>query len=159
VYILHLDSHQTMSLGPRAAIDLAKKLGVFPRPKPAIAEALNGVGAYIVPCTKMTLLYSHSRKGTGLAAQHVVQFIKGELPTLARESPSIEFCVQATPNSPPLLVAEYIGGRTRQRELKGLGYGEIRKKFLELRDMSGKKEGQYKRIMSKTKATEFMTRQ
>lgn len=146
-----------MSLGPRAAVHLAKQLGVVPRSSTAsIAEAQNGVGAFVVQCTKLTLLYSHPRKGMGLAARNVVDFVKNELPSIARAHPSIEFCVQATPNSPPLLVAEYIGGRTRQRDLKGLTYAEIRQRLLELKDMSGKKEGHYKRVMTKNSATQFL---
>lgn len=146
-----------MSLGPKAAISLAKRLGVLPRNKPPVAQAQNGVGAFVVQCTKITVLYTHPRKGTGMSARHLVDFIKRELPDLARETPGVEFCLQATPNAPPALVAEYIGGQTRQRQLKGLGYADIRRQLLELRDMSGKKEGQYHRVLTKTSATEFLS--
>ncbi|KAI9024102.1 hypothetical protein DFJ74DRAFT_72252 [Hyaloraphidium curvatum] len=146
-----------MSLGPRAAVNLAKKLGIIPRAKRIIAQEQNGVGGFVVPCTKMTILYTHPRKGTGLAARHVVDFVKRELPNVARANPSIEFCVQATPNSAPMLVAEYIGGLTRQRQLKGLDFADIRKAFFDLRAMSGKRETKYQRVITRTPPTAFIT--
>lgn len=77
---------------------------------PQVSQARNGLGAFVVPCTRVTLSYCNF----GGSSQGMRDFLRQRLAKIAKEHPSVEFRVLQKPGSHPVIAGEYLGGKTKQ---------------------------------------------
>ncbi|KAK6594823.1 hypothetical protein H4I96_10554 [Botrytis cinerea] len=104
----------------------------------------NGVGAFILQCTKMDFHYcdwAGSSKGMNCSNTHTatVPSSKNSLPGFAKANPQIEITVSPRPAKHPVIIGHYINGREKAICVRNLEIGQILKKAELLRDASGEK--------------------
>ncbi|KAJ3043962.1 hypothetical protein HDV00_003489 [Rhizophlyctis rosea] len=99
----------------------APKVGInqtfFP-PKDRTSKRMNGVGAYIAPCQRLTLRYAPETLLHGEQSKGLVSFILKDLPSYAQKHPHIEFRVEQSVDVHPTLIADYGGHDLSQLEPK-----------------------------------------
>ncbi|CAD6443883.1 f56399cc-ad60-4563-abb9-c34d57992be7 [Sclerotinia trifoliorum] len=95
----------------------------------------NGVGAFILQCTRMDFHYcdwAGSSKGMN-------SFVKNTLVGFAKANPQIEMTISPRPSKHPVIIGHYINGREKAICVRNLEPGQILKKAELLRDASGEK--------------------
>ncbi|KAI1164255.1 thioredoxin-like protein [Nemania serpens] len=100
-----------------------------------ISVGQNGVGAFILQCTKMDVHYCNQ----GGSSRGMNAFIKSQLARFASLNPQIEFVVSPRPRKHPVLIGHYINGKEKSICVKNLDSLQILKKAALLRDASGEK--------------------
>ena len=97
-------------------------------------EKQNGMGAFILPCKRLSLHYCDwAGSSRGMNA-----YLTSSLfPSLARQNPSIEIQVSPRPNRHPTLIAQYVNGRTKAICVRNLEPFNIHQKAQVLVQSSG----------------------
>ncbi|EED22888.1 mitochondrial ribosomal protein L43, putative [Talaromyces stipitatus ATCC 10500] len=101
----------------------------------AVAQARNGVGAFILQCKRLDFTYcdwAGSSKG-------MLSFLKEELPAFARANPQIEIRVSPRPTKHPVVRGHYINGREKAICVRNFKPDEIMEKVNLLKQASGEK--------------------
>ncbi|KAF9736728.1 hypothetical protein PMIN02_001604 [Paraphaeosphaeria minitans] len=107
-----------------------------------VATAQNGVGAFILPCKRITLRYcdwAGSSKGMNA-------YLKTQLGFFAKRNPQIEIQVYKKANDHPAITAYYLNGHQRSVNVKNMAPEEIKEKLELLRNSSPEKN---KRVPAK----------
>ncbi|EXJ56100.1 hypothetical protein A1O7_09031 [Cladophialophora yegresii CBS 114405] len=101
-----------------------------------VSTARNGLGAYILQCTRLSLTYSdHWVSSTGL-----LSLLRSPLfPALTHRYPSVEFRISPIPNRHPVLKAQYVNGRSKAICVKNLSKEQVAEKMEFLLGNSGQK--------------------
>ncbi|KAJ9613554.1 39S ribosomal protein L51, mitochondrial [Cladophialophora chaetospira] len=101
-----------------------------------VSTARNGVGAYILQCTRLHLTYSdHWVSSTGLLSL----LRSPSFPRLTHTYPSVEFRISPIPNRHPVLKATYVNGRSKAICVKNLSKEQVAEKLEFLLGNSGTK--------------------
>ncbi|KAJ4356612.1 39S ribosomal protein L51, mitochondrial [Didymosphaeria variabile] len=107
-----------------------------------VATAQNGVGAFILPCKRITLRYcdwAGSSKGMNA-------YLKTQLGVFAKRNPQIEIQVYKKHNHHPVITANYLNGHEKTVNVKNMTPEGVREKIELLRNSSPEKN---KRVPSK----------
>ncbi|KAI0912985.1 thioredoxin-like protein [Ustulina deusta] len=100
-----------------------------------VSVGQNGIGAFILQCTKMDIHYcNQSGSSRGMNA-----FIKSQLSKFASLNLQIEFAVSPRPRKHPVLIGHYINGKQKAICVKNMDSLQVLKKAELLRDASGEK--------------------
>lgn len=75
-----------------------------------VSRARNGVGAFVVPCKRVTLTYCNF----GGSSEGMRTFLRQKLQTVASANPGVEFKVVHKPGSHPVISGEYTSGAAKQ---------------------------------------------
>ena len=94
----------------------------------------NGLGAYILQCTRLHLTYSdHWISSTGLKSL----LSSPIFPSLTTRYPSVEFRISPRPNRHPVLKAQYINGRSKAVCVRNMSREQVAEKVEFLLGNSG----------------------
>lgn len=75
-----------------------------------VSRARNGVGAFVLPCKRITLSYCNF----GGSSSGMRDFLRHKLSKVAKQYPQIEFKVNEKPGQHPVLFGEYASDLTKQ---------------------------------------------
>jgi len=90
-----------------------------------ISTARNGVGAYILQCTRLNIHYSD----TWLSSTGLKTLLTSPLfPSLTNRYPSVEFRISPRNNRHPVLKAEYVNGRSKAICVRNLSREQVAEK-------------------------------
>ncbi|KAJ4290620.1 39S ribosomal protein L51, mitochondrial [Kalmusia sp. IMI 367209] len=107
-----------------------------------LATAQNGVGAFILPCKRITFRYCDwSGSSRGMNA-----YLKNSLAAFAKRNPQIEISVYPKNANHPAITAYYLNGHQKSINVKNLTSEGVREKVELLRNSSPEKN---KRVPSK----------
>ncbi|CDS05565.1 hypothetical protein LRAMOSA08093 [Lichtheimia ramosa] len=101
----------------------------------AIPRTNNGTGAFVLQCKSLVFNYCErwgSNKG-------MIEYIKKDLATFARENPQIQVIVEPRPHHHPIIRGNYLNGRDKVVCTRNMTPSEISQKVQLLRDSSGAK--------------------
>ncbi|RAO69671.1 uncharacterized protein BHQ10_005683 [Talaromyces amestolkiae] len=107
----------------------------------AVAQARNGVGAFILQCKRLDFSYcdwAGSSKG-------MLAFLKEELPAFARANPQIEIRVFPRPAKHPFVRGHFINGNEKAISVRNFKPDEIMEKVNLLKQASGEKSKRQKK--------------
>ncbi|KAK3213718.1 hypothetical protein GRF29_28g708044 [Pseudopithomyces chartarum] len=107
-----------------------------------VATAQNGVGAFILPCKRITLRYCDwAGSSRGMNA-----YLKTQFGLFAKRNPQVEFQVYRKHNQDPVITAYYLNGHQKSVNVKNLTPEGVREKIELLRNSSPEKN---KRVAGK----------
>lgn len=75
-----------------------------------ISQAQNGVGAFVMPCKKVTITYCNF----GGSSQGMRDFLRLRLKTIAQLHPEVEFRVLQKSGTHPVITGDYTNGNNKQ---------------------------------------------
>ncbi|GAM34595.1 ribosomal protein, mitochondrial [Talaromyces pinophilus] len=107
----------------------------------AVAQARNGVGAFILQCKRLDFSYcdwAGSSKG-------MLAFLKEDLPAFARANPQIEIRVFPRPTKHPFVRGHFINGNEKAISVRNFKPDEILEKVNLLKQASGEKSKRQKK--------------
>ncbi|KAK9239747.1 thioredoxin-like protein [Lipomyces kononenkoae] len=99
-----------------------------------ISVARNGVGAFILPCKKLTFRYCN----WGGSSVGMRKYLHENLQGIAAANPGVEMEVQVRKGH-PVITGDYMNGRQKVICVRNMKPHEIEKKVQILRDASGQK--------------------
>ncbi|KAK7208022.1 thioredoxin-like protein [Myxozyma melibiosi] len=99
-----------------------------------ISVMRNGVGAFVLPCRKLTFRYCNR----GASSVGMREYIHENLAKFSKENPGIEFEVTHK-HGQPLITGHYLNGKKKSIGVANMSPSEIVTKAKLLRNSSGKK--------------------
>lgn len=102
------------------------------KPIPRLPIIRNGVGAFILPCKRITLQFDKN----GGSSKGLRDFLRKRLDTYAAANPKIEFKVFEKAGH-PVIKGEYINGREKAICIRNLNIDNVQNKMNLLRESSG----------------------
>lgn len=100
-----------------------------------VSRARNGVGAFVLPCKRITLTYCNF----GGSSSGMRDFLKHKLSKVAERYPEIEFKVMEKPGQHPVLFGEYASDLNKQICVRKWNMDVIENKLKLIVNASGKK--------------------
>ncbi|KAF1973787.1 hypothetical protein BU23DRAFT_505971 [Bimuria novae-zelandiae CBS 107.79] len=107
-----------------------------------VATAQNGVGAFILPCKRITLSYCDwAGSSRGMNA-----YLKNQLGAFAKRNPQIEIQVYKKAKHHPVMTADYLNGHRKSINVKNMTPEGVKEKIELLRNASPEED---KRVPNK----------
>lgn len=100
-----------------------------------VSRARNGVGAFVLPCKRITLTYCNF----GGSSVGMRDFLRHKLDKIAKAHPEIEFKVVEKPGQHPVLFGEYASDLSKQICVRKWNMDVIENKLNLIINSSGKK--------------------
>lgn len=100
-----------------------------------VSKARNGLGAFILPCKRVTISYCNF----GGSSAGVRDFLRLRLGKFAQQYPSVEFHVLEKPGKHPVLFGNYLNDLTKQICVRKWNIDVVENKLKLLLNASGKK--------------------
>ncbi|KAK9383848.1 mitochondrial 54S ribosomal protein mL43 [Kockiozyma suomiensis] len=108
-----------------------------------ISVARNGVGAFVLPCRKLTFRFCN----WGASSVGIREFLHESLNKFSKENPGIEFEV-IKKHGHPVIIGDYLNGKQKVICVRNLTASEVAVKANLLRDASGRKLARAKNPVS-----------
>lgn len=102
------------------------------KPIPRLPILRNGVGAFVLPCKRITLQFDKC----GGSSKGLRDFLKKRLDQYASSNPKIEFKIVEKAGH-PVIKGEYINGREKAICIRNLNIDNVQNKLNLLRESSG----------------------